>query len=68
MPLFYIYSGLIACIVSQVTLGLKNKDFNALLSLIYTFIIAVLITYISITYLNLATMVILYSIMPEIIE
>ena len=64
MPLFYVYSGLISCIVSQVTLGLKKKDFNSALSIIYIFIIAVFITYFYVTFVNFGAMVRLYYFMP----
>lgn len=47
MPLFYVYSGLISCIVSQVTLGFKNKYFNSPLSIIYIYYSSIYYIYLS---------------------
>lgn len=68
MPFFYIYSGLISCIASQVTLGLKDREFNSFLSITYIFIVTVIITYLSMTCLGIGAMFIFYYFMPVTFE
>lgn len=68
MPVFYIFSGLIGCIASQVTLGLQNKDFSSFLSITYIFILGVIIAYISITSVSICIIFTLYYFFPATYE